>query len=97
MDVRLTQQAEVVATAQITLYMHVARNERPDQWDAGVSDSMNGCGVGATSGRGGCSVAGTGIMDADEIEANKRRAHYTFTANYAFTFNGTEHNGCGRD
>ena len=57
MDVRLTQQAEVVATAQITLYMHVARNELPDQWDAGVSDSMNGCGVGATSGRGGCSVA----------------------------------------
>ena len=33
------------------------------------------------------------MMDADEIEANKRRAHYPFTANYTFTPNGTEQQG----
>ena len=73
MDVRLTQQADVVAStwlernywirtrlkqqAQSTLYMHVSRDEQQDQWDADVIDATNGRGVDATSGRGGFNVA----------------------------------------
>ena len=96
MDVRLTQQVGVVASAWLERLtdsdaieatsaehpIHSHLTDRPTgPPDSGTTNATNRRVVDATSGRGGCDVACDGTNRVGRDGRNQRRANYTFTSN----------------